>query len=69
MNYFDSGMSNSTNTSVHFDEKSGNLYLRLRVWSQTIYAAHVSCHIVHPAKVEQTVTHQHDCVITSGRSY
>jgi len=69
MNYFDSDMSNSTNTLVHFDEKSGNLYLLLRTRSQTIYAAQVSCPIVHPAKVEQTITHQHDCAITPGRSY
>jgi hypothetical protein len=31
MNYFDSDMSNSTNTVVHFDEKSGNLCPRLRL--------------------------------------
>jgi len=59
MNYFDSDMSNSTNTLVHFDEKTGTLYLLLRARSQTIYAAQVSCPIVHPAKVEQTITRQH----------
>jgi hypothetical protein len=31
MNYIDSDMSNSTNTVVHFDEKSGNLCLRLHI--------------------------------------
>jgi hypothetical protein len=39
MNYFDSDMYNSTNTVVYFDEKDGNLYLRLRAMSHTIYAA------------------------------
>jgi hypothetical protein len=29
MNYFDSNMSNITNTVILFDEKGGNLYLRL----------------------------------------
>jgi hypothetical protein len=39
MNYVDSDMSNSTNTVVYFDWKDGNLYLRLRTMSHTIYAA------------------------------
>jgi hypothetical protein len=39
MNYFDSDMSNSTNTVVCFDGKDGILYLRLRTMSHTIYAA------------------------------
>jgi len=30
MNYFDSDMSNRTNTVVQFDGKDGNLYLCLR---------------------------------------
>jgi hypothetical protein len=33
MNYFDSDMSNSTNTGVYFDGKDSNLYLRL--WAAT----------------------------------
>ena len=48
-NYFNSDMSKSTNTVVCFDGKDGNLYLRLRTISQTIYAA----------KFEQTITYQH----------
>jgi len=34
--------------AVYFDEKDGNLYLRLQAMSHTIYAA----------KFEQTITHQ-----------
>jgi hypothetical protein len=49
----------STNTVVHFDEKGGNLYLRLWARSQTIYVAHVGCSIFQPAKFEQTITNQH----------
>jgi hypothetical protein len=49
MNYFDSDVSNSTYTVVYFDGKDGNLYLRLRRMSHTIYAA----------KFEQTIIHQH----------
>jgi hypothetical protein len=45
MIYFDSDMS-STNTVVYFD---GNLYLRLRKMSHTIYVA----------KFEQMIIHQH----------
>jgi hypothetical protein len=30
MNYFESGMCNSTNTVVHFDGKGNDLNLRLR---------------------------------------
>jgi len=37
-------MSNSTNMLVHFDEKHGNLCLRLRIF--------------HPVKFEQTKAHQ-----------
>ena len=40
-----SDMSKSTNTVVHIDGKGGNLYLRLRARSHTIYAAHVGCPI------------------------
>ena len=35
MNYFDSDMSNSTNTVVHLDEKGGNLFLHLQHCVQT----------------------------------
>ena len=49
MNYFDSDMSNSTNTGVYFDGKDSNLYLRLREMPLTIYAA----------IFEQAITHQH----------
>jgi hypothetical protein len=42
-------MYNSTNTVVYFDGKDGNLYLRLRAMSHTIYAA----------KFEQMITHQY----------
>jgi len=52
MNYFNSGMSNSTNTVVYFDGENGNLYLRSRGMSHTIYAA----------KFEQTIT------FTKGKS-
>ena len=37
INYFESDMSNSTNTIVHFDEKGINLGLRLRTRSHTMY--------------------------------
>jgi hypothetical protein len=37
MNYFDYDMSNITNTVVHSGAKCGNLYLRLRARSHTIY--------------------------------
>ena len=49
MIYFDSDMSNNTNTVVYFDGKDSNLYLRLQAMSHTIYAA----------TFEQTITHQH----------
>ena len=48
MIYFDSDMSNNTNTVVCFDEKDSNLYLSLQAMSHTVYAA----------KFEQTITHQ-----------
>jgi len=47
MNYFDSDMSNNTNTVVPFYEKSGNLCLLLRAMSHTIYITHVGCSIIH----------------------
>ena len=61
MNYFDSDMSNSTNTVVYlyFDGKDGNLYLRLRTMSQAMYAA----------KFEQTITHQHALLRQGSQSY
>ena len=59
MNYFDSDMYNSTNTVVYFDGKDGNLYLRLRTMSHTIY----------PAKFEQTITHQHVLLRRESQSY
>ena len=46
MNYFNSDISNSTNTVVYFDGNDGNLYLRLRTMSHTI----------HAAEFEQTIT-------------
>ena len=49
MIYFDSDMSNSTNTVVCFDGKDGILYLRLRTMS----------HIIYAAQFEQTIIHQH----------
>jgi len=49
MDFFDTDMYNSTNTTVYFDGKDGNLYLRLRTMSHTIYSA----------KFEQTITYQH----------
>ena len=54
INYFDSDMSNSTNTVVHCNGKGGNLYLCLRVRSHTIYVAQAMCSIFQPA-----MTHQH----------
>ena len=56
MNYLESDMSNSTNTVVHFDEKSFN---RLRTRSHTMYVLQVDCSIFHPAKFGQPITHQH----------
>ena len=35
MNYFDSDMSNNSNTVVYFDGKDGNLYFCLRTMSHT----------------------------------
>jgi hypothetical protein len=43
MDFFDSDMYNRTNTGVHFDGKGGNIYLRLRGRSNTIYATQVDC--------------------------
>ena len=43
MDFFDSDMYNRTNTGVHFDGKGGNIYLRLRGRSNTIYATQVGC--------------------------
>jgi len=45
MNYFDSDISNSTNTVVLFDGKGGNLYIRLRARSHTIYTVQIGCSI------------------------
>ena len=59
MNYFDSDMSNSTNTVVCFDGKDGILYLRLRTMSHTIYVA----------KFEQTITHQHVLLRQESQSH
>jgi hypothetical protein len=59
INYFDSDISNSTNTVVYFDEKDGNLYLRFRTMSHTIYSA----------KFEQTITHQHVLLRRESQSY
>ena len=59
MNYTDSNMTNSTNMVVHFGGKGGNLHLRWRARSHTIYATQVGCSIFQPAKFEQTITHQH----------
>ena len=44
MIYFDSDMSKITNTAVYFD---GNLYLRLRKVSHTIYAANGKVTHIH----------------------
>ena len=59
MNYFDYDMSNSTNTVIYFDGKDGNLYLRLRTFSHTIY----------PAKFEQTITRQDVLLRRESQSY
>jgi hypothetical protein len=59
MNYFGSDMSNSTNTIVCFDGKDGNLYLRLRTMSYTIYGA----------KFEQTIIHQHGLLGRESQSH
>ena len=59
MNYFDADMSNSTNTVVHIAEKGGKLYLHLLAKWHTMYAEQEDCSIFHPAKFEQTITHQH----------
>jgi hypothetical protein len=59
MIYFDSDMSTSTNMVVYFGGKNGNLYLRLRTMSHTIYAA----------KFEQTITHQHVLLRRESQSH
>jgi len=59
MNYFDSDMYNSTNTVVCFDGKDGNLFLRMRGMSHTIYVA----------KFEQMITHQHVLLRRESQSY
>ena len=59
MIYFDSDMSNSTNTVVYFDWKDDNLYLCLWAMSHTIYAV----------KFEQTKTHQHVLLRMESQSY
>jgi hypothetical protein len=59
MHYFDSDMSNNTNMVVYFDWKDGNLYLRLRTMSHTIYAV----------KFEQTITRQHVLLRRESQSY
>ena len=59
MNYFDSDMSNRTNTVVQFDGKDGNLYLCLRARSHIIYLPQGGCSIFQPAKFKQTITRQH----------
>ena len=59
MNYFDSDISNSTNTVVYFRLEDGNLYLGLRTMSHTIYAA----------KFEQTITHQHVLLRQESQSH
>ena len=59
INYFDSDISNRTTTVVYFDGKNGNLYLRLRTMSHTIYTA----------KFEQTITPQHVLLRRESQSY
>ena len=54
MNYFDSDMSNSTITVVHFNGKEVGNLLSLRARSHTIYAAQVDCSIFQLVKFEQT---------------
>jgi hypothetical protein len=60
MNYFDSAMSNRTNTVVHYIFNGNNLCFCLRTMSDTIYTAQVGCSIFHTANFEQTITHQHE---------
>jgi hypothetical protein len=48
MNYFESDMSNSTNTVVHIDGKGNDLNLRLRGRSHIIYPTQVGCSIFQP---------------------
>jgi hypothetical protein len=43
-----SGMSNSTNTVVHFDGKGNDLNLRLRARSHIIHPTQVGCSIFQP---------------------
>jgi hypothetical protein len=56
MNYFNSDISNSTNTVVYFDGNDGNLYLRLRTMSHTI----------HAAEFEQTITIKNVTIVTEN---
>jgi hypothetical protein len=59
LNYFNSDMSKGTNMVVYFERKDGNLYLRLRTMSHTIYAA----------KFEQMITHQHVLLRQESQSH
>jgi hypothetical protein len=47
MNYYDSDIYNSANTELYLDVKDGNLYLRLRAMSHTIYTAKFEQMIIH----------------------
>jgi len=67
MNYFDSDMSNSTNTVAQFDGKDGNLYLHLWARSHTIYAVQVGCSIFQPAKFKPD-DNSSTCAFTTGKS-
>ena len=59
LNYFDSDMFKGTNMVEYFERKDGNLYLRLRTMSHTIYAA----------KFEQMITRQHVLLRQESQSH
>ena len=52
MNYFLFDLSYSTNTIIHFDGENGNIYLRLRASTYTVYEAQVCGSIFQTVKVE-----------------
>lgn len=58
MDDFNTDMSNSIHTVVHFNKKSSHLCLRLRAKSYTIYVKEVGCCIFH-----LTCTFTTECLI------
>jgi len=61
MNYLNSGMSNSTNTLIHFD-----LYLRLQERLHKFYAMQDGFSIIYPAISDYNSS---TCAFTTGKFY